>query len=158
MLRHFKESGRDNILFAPFPPDFEHDRNFMIKANRESLLKTDKQVNWRKIWGYFDDDKLIGHVDLKGAHLDAALHRCVLGMGIEFDYHRQGIASNLMEIAINWCKENEIIEYLDLYVFEHNYKARNLYKKFGFKEIAKVDDMFRTLDKKINDIHMSLKV
>ena len=51
------------------------------------------------------------------------------------EYQRQGIASKLLEFFIEDCK-NKQIKNITLEVKIDNVKAINLYKKYGFKQVA----------------------
>lgn len=51
------------------------------------------------------------------------------------EYQRQGIASKLLEFFIEDCK-NKQIKNITLEVKIDNAKAINLYKKYGFKQVA----------------------
>ncbi len=158
LIRNFSESGSQGIYFSPFDPDYSHPRDKIISTNMKRIEKNLNEVDWLKIWACFDKNKIIGHSNLRGGFLETNLHRCQLGMGVESAYHRKGIGEKLLKTAIEWSKEQKSLDYIDLYVSAHNYKARKLYQKLGFKEIGRVEDLFRVRNRKLTDIHMVKKV
>ncbi len=60
-------------------------------------------------------------------------HVGVITLMVNSDYQNKGVGSLLMDKLINLSESLNIIR-LELCVFRDNYKAINLYKKFGFKE------------------------
>ena len=77
---------------------------------------------------------------------------------MERDVRGQGWGKKLMETAIAWAKSEPSLDYIDLYVFGHNSRARALYKSLGFIESEINRDSFRVGSQSIDDIHMILRV
>lgn len=68
-------------------------------------------------------------------------------INVIFAYQKQGIGSQLITSAINSAKEffnqnNLKLRKIYLFVSEGNLAAQNFYKKFGFKEEAKINNLF----------------
>lgn len=156
--QHMSESGVDNIIYSPFAIGFQHDKREMEKSIRDRFTKTLDQLNWQRAFVVKVKDRIVGHLDLQGANFEASRHRIKLGMGLDREMRGQGLGSQLMQSALEWSREHTQADWIDLYVFEHNTPVRSLYKKFGFKEIGMVVDLFRVSGEKINDIRMSLKI
>ena len=70
---------------------------------------------------------LMNHGNLRKKHVG------VITLMVNSDYQNKGVGSLLMDKLINLSESINIIR-LELCVFRDNYKAINLYKKFGFKE------------------------
>lgn len=70
---------------------------------------------------------LMNHGNLRKKHVG------VITLMVNSDYQNKGVGSLLMDKLINLSESLNIIR-LELCVFRYNYKAINLYKKFGFKE------------------------
>lgn len=70
---------------------------------------------------------LMNHGNLRKKHVG------VITLMVNSDYQNKGIGSLLMDKLIILSESLNIIR-LELCVFRDNYKAINLYKKFGFKE------------------------
>jgi UDP-4-amino-4,6-dideoxy-N-acetyl-beta-L-altrosamine N-acetyltransferase len=68
-------------------------------------------------------------------------------LGIHKNPKKEKVGKKLLEIAINYAFKELKVKKITLFVFEDNQKAINLYKKFGFKQT----------DKKNNLIKMELK-
>lgn len=70
---------------------------------------------------------LMNHGNLRKKHVG------VITLMVNSDYQNKGVGSLLMDKLINLSESLNVIR-LELCVFRDNYKAINLYKKFGFKE------------------------
>lgn len=70
---------------------------------------------------------LMNHGNLRKKHVG------VITLMVNSDYQDKGVGSLLMDKLINLSESLNVIR-LELCVFRDNYKAINLYKKFGFKE------------------------
>ncbi|MDY2583459.1 MAG: GNAT family N-acetyltransferase [Clostridium perfringens] len=105
------------------------------KYEEEELIK-EKIINRGKNQYWYvaeENGKVIGlgilmnHGNLRKKHVG------VITLMVNSDYQNKGIGSLLMDKLINLSESLNIIR-LELCVFRDNYKAINLYKKFGFKE------------------------
>lgn len=70
---------------------------------------------------------LMNHGNLRKKHVG------VITLIVNSDYQNKGVGSLLMDKLISLSESLNVIR-LELCVFRDNYKAINLYKKFGFKE------------------------
>ena len=160
--RHRGESGRGDYHFMPFAPNDEDGPKGLDARLFELPLTTPGWQRWWVAWSpdplSSDRGQIVGHVDLKGDHLKAGLHRCELGVGIERDHRGRGLGAELMEVAIEFTRTAENIDWLDLRVFGHNANARALYMKLGFMEIGRVTDCFRIEGESLDDVMMTLDV
>ena len=87
-----------------------------------------KTTAYSKIIGYEMDNKIIGFLVY-----DLIYERCEIEyIAVLNEYRNKKIASQLLEYAINDCKNNNIIN-ISLEVNVNNISAINLYKKFDFK-------------------------
>ncbi len=102
------------------------------------------------------EGQAIGHVELNGASLASALHRCRLGIGIERSHRGQGLGRRLMQQAIGFAAAQPSLDWIDLRVFAHNDSARGLYRSLGFEELGLVRDQFRVAGSFIDDVRMTL--
>ncbi|MDU5882024.1 MAG: GNAT family N-acetyltransferase [Clostridium perfringens] len=105
------------------------------KDEKEELIK-EKIINKGKNQYWYvaeENGKVIGlgilmnHGNLRKKHVG------VITLMVNSDYQNKGVGSLLMDKLINLSESLNIIR-LELCVFRDNYKAINLYKKFGFKE------------------------
>ncbi|XZH20702.1 N-acetyltransferase family protein [Clostridium perfringens] len=97
---------------------------------KEKIINMGKNQYWyvaeenRKVIGL---GILMNHGNLRKKHVG------VITLMVNSDYQNKGVGSLLMDKLINLSESLNIIR-LELCVFRDNYKAINLYKKFGFKE------------------------
>ncbi len=156
---HMSESGiNGNLIYTPFPLNYEHPKELMVKNISENLKKSFNETRWERTFICLENDKIIAHAALKGHHLDAALHRCELGLGMNKGVRGQGLGKQILSYSIDWIKQNSPIEYIDLYVFSHNIAAIKLYTQLSFSQIGVNRDMFRVNGQSIDDNRMTLKL
>ncbi|HFE9685554.1 TPA: N-acetyltransferase family protein [Clostridium perfringens] len=110
--------------------------NILSNKDEEEELIKEKIINRGKnqYWYVVEEDgKVIGlgilmnHGNLRKKHVG------VITLMVNSNYQNKGVGSLLMDKLINLSESLNIIR-LELCVFRDNYKAINLYKKFGFKE------------------------
>ena len=152
-------SGVDGA--AHFHP-YERSEPFDLEVGREREVvrwaTAIDEVGWRRAWGLFDGDVIVGHLYLAGGMLRSELHRVNLGMGIVSSHHRRGGGSLLLEAAIAWAREEPRIDWIDLGVFSDNPGAEALYARHGFQPIGRTTDRFRVDGRSLDDISMTLPV
>lgn len=155
--RHRAESGRGEAHFMPFDPNEPGSPRGLDP--RLLALPLDAP-GWQRWYVALEDGgtRVVGHVDLKGEVLATARHRCELGIGIERAYRGRGLGRRLMETAISFARQSDMLHWLDLRVFAHNTPARALYRTLGFIEIGTVVDRFRIGGSSIDDVMMTLDV
>ena len=110
--------------------------NILSNKDEEEELIKEKIINRGKNQYWYvaeENGKVIGlgilmnHGNLRKKHVG------VITLMVNSDYQNKGVGSLLMDKLINLSESINIIR-LELCVFRDNYKAINLYKKFGFKE------------------------
>ena len=110
--------------------------NILSNKDEEEELIKEKIINRGKNQYWYvaeENGKVIGlgilmnHGNLRKKHVG------VITLMVNSDYQNKGIGSLLMDKLINLSESLNIIR-LESCVFRDNYKAINLYKKFGFKE------------------------
>src|SRR5262249_16983551 len=115
---------------------------------------------WGRAWLLVQDQpprRVAGHVELRGGRIRAELHRATLGMGIRRAFTGKGYGRALLERAIAWARDEAHLAWIDLGVFTGNDPARRLYDRFGFVEVGRRIDAFRTdSGVSIEDVQMSL--
>ncbi|RST49422.1 N-acetyltransferase [Variovorax sp. MHTC-1] len=63
---------------------------------------------------------MIGHVDLRAHPTPYMVHRCLLGMGVHREWRRSGIGQRLLDVAIEWAKADQQLEWIDLQIVDCN--------------------------------------
>jgi RimJ/RimL family protein N-acetyltransferase len=155
--RHRAESGRGDYHFMPFNPD---DPSGPKGVSYEKLNLELTQPGWQRYWVACREnpDCIVGHVNLKGASLVTALHRCELGIGIERNWRAQGLGKRLMTVAIEFARQAPSLSWIDLGVFAHNQNAVALYRRMGFQPLVTMQDRFRIEGNPVADTLMTLSV
>ena len=152
-------SGVDGAPHAHPYPRSELDLDDGARRRELDRWSTDIDVvGWRRAWGLFDVDDLVGHLYLAGGELSTEMHRTSLGMGIVATHHRRGGGSLLLSTAIAWVLARPGIAWIDLGVFSGNAPARALYARHGFTEIGTTTDRFRVDGASLDDVMMTLDV
>ena len=116
------------------------------------------EPGWRRAWGVFDGEALVGHLYLAGGRIRSELHRANLGMGLLRTHFRRGGGRALMRAAVAWARAEARLDWLDLGVFTENEPAEALYRAEGFVERGRVPDRFRVDGVRIDNIAMALWV
>ena len=115
------------------------------------------EPGWRRAWGLFDGDDLVGHLYLAGGTLRSELHRVSMGMGIARSHRRRGGGRLLLETAVAWARSEPQIDWIDLGVFTDNPGARALYERVGFEAVGHTPDRFRVDGVSLGDVAMTLR-
>jgi RimJ/RimL family protein N-acetyltransferase len=92
------------------------------------------------------DKKMVGTLDFWNGERKRVEHTGEFGMGVLLDYRNKGIGKCLIEVLLQWAKENSIIEKVKLGVFDSNARGIHLYKKMGFIEEGRKVDEAKTED------------
>ena len=110
-----------SVLKNSFPQIF-------AKIDVNKLLIDNK---FTQMFTYIENDKIVGVI-----LYDLIYERCeLIQIEVLENYRNQKIASKLLTYMIDDCKKKHI-ENITLEVKITNHPAINLYKKFGFKEVA----------------------
>lgn len=158
LARHFPEPGINGVMHSPMSSNEPLDKEQYIKRSQEGVQRQLHEINWERIWGLFDGNEIVGHVDLMGHFMSSMSHRARLGMGIEEKYRSIGYGKKLIIRALDWVKSQNNIEWVDLGVLSQNKAAIQLYESFGFKRTARIRDKFRVNGQSVDDILMTLPV
>lgn len=81
-----------------------------------------------------DDGFVCATLIVTGGGLARLAHVGYLGMGVLRRYWGAGIGRAILEAAIDWGRDHEVIRKLSLQVFENNRRAWRLYRSVGFQE------------------------
>ena len=147
-------AGHSHPYSESEPFDFEAGREREVARWSTEI----DDVEWRRAWGLFHRDELVGHLYLAGGALRSELHRVHLGMGVVASHRRMGGGTSLMQAAIDWARSQPIIVWIDLNVFSDNPGARALYERHGFRVLGRTPDRFRVDGQSLDDTSMALRV
>ena len=135
----------------PEPDDY-------LKKFRDSFLEADDSQREQNLLLMKAEGKIIGNLLLSKIPLETASHRrSINGISVEEAYRGKGLSKVLLDYCIDFAKKIGV-EYLDLGVFTENKNAIKLYEKYGFEQVAIIEDEFRVNGKKLDSIQMCLKL
>jgi RimJ/RimL family protein N-acetyltransferase len=154
-----EESGRDgDPYFGPYSIHEPFRAEKIRERTSERWKRLLSQPGWRRAWGAFDGEGIVGSASLSGGDLRTELHRAILGMAVLRTHRGQGLGRALLEETISWCRLQPSIEWLDLGVFADNLPAQALYRKYGFEPVGQVIDRWRIDGHIVDEITMTLRV
>jgi len=102
------------------------------------------------------EGKIIGTATL-AQDIGTIKHVATAGLMIQKGYREMGIGSEMMKILIETAKHIKV-KLVKLNVFGTNKRAQSLYKKFGFKEVARISKLNNFKGKFVDDIIMIRKM
>jgi GNAT superfamily N-acetyltransferase len=158
---HAVEPGHLPALFAYLDAHLQDNGKngtplFQPRARNESIFPAERRAafanglatplgapGWRRAWIAMDGDAIAGHVDLRARPEQASAHRALLGMGVQRNHRRQGLAGRLLHTARNWALHETTLDWIDLELLTINLPAKELYLANGFTVTGEVADMFR---------------
>ena len=77
-------------------------------------------------------------------------------MGVDHSVRKQGLGGKLIESVVQFCRDTQGIDWLDLNVLSDNLPAKNLYLKYGFSIIGEMSDCYRIDGQSISEMTMTL--
>lgn len=157
---HISENGNsDKTYFFPLSKEQSKLSDELKSKFKEGLNKEIGEKGWRKTWiALNNENKIVGHIDIRSSDQLNAEHRVVLGMGVDTDFRGQQIGQKLLEFVIEYCKGDEKTSWIDLEVMSNNLTAKKLYDKNGFLELCEIKDKFRINNISFNYTFMTLNV
>ena len=157
---HLSENGQKGApLFQPISKHQSALSDEWKEKFENGLNKRNEESGWRKIWiAINQEEKIVGHIDIRSQNQLNAEHRVLLGMGVDSSFRNLKIGQNLLEFIIDHCKDNRKISWIDLQVLTNNIPAIRLYKKMNFEELSVTKDMFRINNISYDYTSMTLNV
>jgi GrpB-like predicted nucleotidyltransferase (UPF0157 family)/ribosomal protein S18 acetylase RimI-like enzyme/ADP-ribose pyrophosphatase YjhB (NUDIX family) len=101
---------------------------------------------------------IAGHAFLEILPLQSLKHIAQLNIAVHKEFQNCGIGTQLMEKIVEWAKESEFVEKIELNVRASNAQAISLYKKMGFLKEGCLRLRVKTRNGYIDDILMALHV
>lgn len=111
-----------------------------ILINDKNYIVNEYELN-KKAKVYILNNEIIAFISYKILYERAELDYIF----VKENMRKKGIASELIKDMIDDCRLNKV-ESIDLEVNSLNKNARNLYEKFGFKEIGKREKYYDGID------------
>ncbi len=105
------------------------DSNFVVNDFYRNVIKDDRNY----LLCYIENDVIVGYIYVKYIKTDEEEKYSLDALYVEENNRRQGIASKLIQEALNTIKSTDI-NCVEVNALFDNKKAINLYKKYGFNE------------------------
>lgn len=143
------------------------DAEFIPKQPDEMTLTRQRTEEWITDFSGRDnclllvaesDGQLLGNIDLTGSPRAAMAHTAMVGMGMLKGWRGKGLGTALINAALSWATENEVLELLWLQVYTQNLAAISLYQRAGFEECGYMKNYFRHADIYYDNMTMSRSV
>jgi GNAT superfamily N-acetyltransferase len=150
-------SAKDYPLFQPIAAEHCQVSEQLRSKFRNGFEYRRGKSGWRKLWLVKDfRGHILGHIDLRHYSGEYSFHRVLLGMGVDRSLRKQGLGAKLIQSVIQFCRETNDIDWLDLNVLSNNVPAKNLYLKCGFKVIGEMSDCYRIDGESVSETTMTL--
>jgi RimJ/RimL family protein N-acetyltransferase len=141
LVEHLAESGREGS--PHFAPSRTLSRGDIRAAAESRWSRRLDEALWGRSFLLSIDERLAGHLELRGGRIPAEMHRATLGMGVLRSHTGQGHGRRLIEAAVAWARDEAGLSWIELGVFSTNPRARALYRRMGFAEQGLRPDAFR---------------
>lgn len=112
--------------------DREKGEAYIDEAGFKQIIKVDTESSRNLFLVAEVNERIVGFSRCEGNRLKRTSHRVEFGVCVLKEYWGYGIGKNLLQQSINWADSNGIKK-ITLNVLETNYKAIELYKKYGFE-------------------------
>ena len=142
---------------SEYIPKLEQEINLSIEQEKEWINYFLTNENSLLLIAEFDNE-IIGNIDLTGNHRKIMEHTAVIGMGILKEWRNKGLGTAFLKLAIEWSKENSILELLWLQVYTDNELGLGLYRKVGFVENGIMKNFFKQDGKYFDNLTMTMNV
>ncbi len=123
----------DNLLTKLIQDERQYDdsidENFVVKDYFKNVINNKDNI----LLCYEEDEIIKGYIYLKLVNNDNKKGYLIDGLYVDNEYRNNGIATKLIENALNVIKKANI-SVVDINVMTNNSVAINLYKRFGFNE------------------------
>lgn len=157
-IRQLKELSSDGGYAHPFSPDHRWDEEEYAQNALVWMTLPELSPRWQIVWKLEVEGNIVGHCYLQIPATVSEWHRVKLGMGIEEKYRGFGYGRALLATAVLWVRSQSRLSWIDLEVFETNQRAVQLYKRFGFEELAIISDAYRIKGTSVTKVLMTLKI
>ena len=156
---HVRDNGvADTPLFQPMSRTEQWKAEEKGDAFGRGLSVDVGQPRWRRAWmARSGDESILGHVDLRGHAHPHCEHRALLGIGVHRDHRGHGLGKALLEHAVAWA-EDIGLAWIDLEYLATNVAAGSLYRRSGFVEIGRTEDMFRIDGQSVTRVQLARRL
>ena len=105
-----------------------------------------------------DGDKVVGMLNMRQDHRKKFEHIGQFGISMQQAYTGSGTGTEMVKQAIQFARDNDMLEKIILTVFSNNPGAIKLYRKLGFEEEATLKNQVKLAQGYTDLVYMSLDV
>jgi ribosomal protein S18 acetylase RimI-like enzyme len=152
LLAHLKALVAEPDINIPLSPD-----EVTMTLEQEKAILADFDASPRAIMLVAEapGEGIVGELSLKAISSRRAVqHVATLGMSVKHGWRGKGIGRMLMAAALEWAPTAGLRR-IELYVYERNEPALELYKSFGFEIEGKRKQFIREGDTYLDDYVMA---
>jgi RimJ/RimL family protein N-acetyltransferase len=117
--------------------------NLTVEQEKNWIEKINQNINSLLIVSEYNGT-IVGLLDFHCGNKKRFAHTGSFGMSVRKDYRNRGIGRSLVNVLIQWVKENETIEKICLEVFSN--AAINLYNSVGFTQEGRLINQIKLED------------
>lgn len=156
-LRHFKEPGFNNLPSHPYGTEHIFDRHEYYQDYLKKFSTKIDHAGWGRTFVITYKNEVKAYLNF---HNNSQIlpHTVCLGMGLEMELRGQKLGPKLLELGVEWIKENTKVQEIILYVFAHNLPAIKIYERAGFKIVHEIKNRFEIDGLNIDDLTMKLTI
>ncbi|WP_223700718.1 GNAT family N-acetyltransferase [Sutcliffiella deserti] len=133
--------------------------NNLLSTPEEFTITVEDEIHWLNenksknnlVLVAVKGHNVIGMLNAQRGSRKRVQHICHFGISIQESYCNRGIGKRMIEILLNWAKEDSSIEKVSLEVFSHNERAIHLYQKLGFNIEGKKEKHIKFEDGSYSD-------
>ena len=85
------ESGEDGIYFGPYSRKDKFSKDKIKKKTLDRWTRNMDIPNWRKAWGIFHNQRIVGNAQIQAGELPTGLHRVEMSIVILKEYRNIGL-------------------------------------------------------------------
>ncbi|NMA82018.1 MAG: GNAT family N-acetyltransferase [Jeotgalicoccus halophilus] len=105
-----------------------------------------------------DGDKVVGMLNMRQDHRKKFEHIGQFGISMQQAYTGSGTGTEMVKQAIQFARDNDMLEKIILTVFSNNPGAIKLYRKLGFEEEATLKNQVKLAQGYTDLVYMSIDV
>jgi ribosomal protein S18 acetylase RimI-like enzyme len=152
------ENGRGGVWFQPMVSMADGIPASKQQAFKDGFAAAMGEPGWRRGWLARDaQGRVCGHIDLRAHPSPFSAHRCQLGMGVQREHRRIGLARRLLAHATQWASEQGL-RWIDLQVLSSNEPAVALYRAEGFLMQGGKPEMYIIEGVSLGEVEMARRV
>ncbi len=152
LLDYMKKTAGETINLSRYPEEIS-----MTLEQEKEFLKSARDGKNQMMITAFVDGEVAGNCNIVLSSKIKEAHRASIGIAVLSDYWGLGIGYILMGELIKKAEELCLMQ-LELDYIEGNERARSLYEKMGFEEVARKPRAIKLKDGTILDMISMLKI